>query len=218
MNIQAVERLHTRGVRLLITVDNGITALEEIERCSVLGIDVIVTDHHKCAQRLPECVAVLAHTRPDNTYPNTEICGAATAYKLVEAMGGKADAKPYLSLAGLATVADVVPLIGENRAFVALALRAINQGECCIGLKALAREATSKERPVTSRDLAFGLSPRLNAAGRLEDASIGVELFCTEDESLAREIAGRLSELNAQRQSAKYSTRAPRLLVPGIGR
>ena len=200
MHSDAVREIAARGASLIITVDNGVKALEEIRLARELGMEVIVTDHHLCGDKLPEAAAILCHTRPGNTYPNTSLCGAGTAYKLCCALLGEEAAQSALPLVGLATMADVVPLLGENRALVALGLQAINQGRCCPGLLALWHVANEKSRSLTARDLAFSIGPRLNAAGRLENASLCVELLRTRDEEKAQEIARRLDQLNGRRQ------------------
>ena len=200
LSIAAVERLKQEGVGLIVTVDNGVKAYGEIDRCRELGMDVVVTDHHRCDGRIPECCAVVCHTRDDNTYPNRDLCGAGIAWKLAEALIGRQEAKKYLPIAAIATMADVVPLLGENRAIVALGLNMINDGLCCAGIKALGRAVNEKNDTFAARDLSFGFAPRLNAAGRMEDASICVELLCTGDMQRAEEIARRLDELNRLRQ------------------
>lgn len=200
MNLAAVERLAAEGVGLIITVDNGVKANAELLRCRELGMDAIVTDHHLPGDTLPECEAILCHTLPGCAYLNHNICGAGTAFKLIEALGGRAAALPYVALAGLATVADVVPLTGENRVFVSLALAAVNGGECPLGLRALVEAAFEKKRVLSARDFAFAIAPRLNAAGRMEDASLGVALLTEADAGRARALAQRLNELNAARQ------------------
>ena len=201
LNLSAVERLAENGVQLIITVDNGVKAYGEIDRCSELGIGVVVTDHHRCDGKIPDCCAVVCHTREDDTYPNGDICGAGIAWKLAEGLIGRDEARRYLPQAGIATMADVVPLLGENRAIVAVALSMINRGECCEGIKALGHIVNEKGDSYTSRDLSFGFGPRLNAAGRMEDASICVELLCTEDAKKAAEAAELLNELNRRRQA-----------------
>ena len=200
LSICAVERLKEEGIDIIVTVDNGIKAYGEIDRCRELGMDVVVTDHHRCDGRIPECCAVICHTRDDNTYPNKDLCGAGIAWKLAEALVGREQARKYLPIAGIATMADVVPLLGENRAIVALGLNMINAGDCCVGIKALGRAVNEKNDGFAARDLSFGFAPRLNAAGRIEDASICVELLCTADANRADEIAQRLDELNRLRQ------------------
>lgn len=205
LNCAAVERLHKNGIKLLITVDNGISAIEEAKLCKKLNIELIVTDHHQCGAEIPECLAVVAHTRPDNSYPESILCGAGLALKLVQAIGGVARLEEFIPLAGLATVADVVPLTGENRVLTALALQALNRGECNRGLRLLADKSGGAGRVFSERDLAFLIAPKLNAAGRLADACLGVKLFCSQDEAERRKIADCLCELNNRRQKEEQS-------------
>ena len=124
---RAVDALHDSGVKLIITVDNGISAYDEIAYANELGIDVIVTDHHIPPERIPECTAVICHSVEGSNYPRY-LCGAGTALKLIQALGGVEAAKDYIFLAGVATVADVVPLLDENRLLVKYALEALNSG------------------------------------------------------------------------------------------
>lgn len=200
MSIGAVERLKEKGVELIITVDNGVKANRELELCRELGMDVIVTDHHLPGDTLPLCEALLCHTVEGCTYPNKHICGAGTAFKLIEALGGRSAAMRYVSLAAIATAADVVPLVGENRVITALGIRAINKGECPIGLAALQDVAMEKKRPLTARDLVFMIAPRLNAAGRMEDASLSVALLTETEKERALRLAEKLDQLNHARQ------------------
>lgn len=203
MTPQAIERVHERGAKLIITVDNGIVATGETALAKQLGMDVIITDHHKAGATLPSCTAVLCHSRSDNTYPNTDLCGAGVALKLIEAHGGESAAQEFLPFAAFATVSDVMPLIGENRAIVSLALNQLNSGDWPSGLRALAEVSGITDRPVTARDFAFALGPRLNAAGRLENASLGVELLRSESIDEAMPIAERLNELNNERRNCE---------------
>ena len=202
MNIAAIDKLKSDKVNLIITVDNGIVAHNEIAYAYNEGMEVIVTDHHKCPDNPPKCEAVLCHTVHGETYPNKNICGAGTALKLVQAMGGDEAAMQYIPFAGLATMADVVELTGENRAFVYLALKAINDGDCPVGLSALFDVASSgKKRQITERDLSFTFAPRINAAGRMDDAYKALSLLCETDSRKAEKLALSLDELNTQRRT-----------------
>ena len=202
MSEDAVRLLADKGVNLIITVDNGIAASNEIKLCYRLGMDVIVTDHHRCQGDIPQCEAVICHSRPDNTYPNTALCGAGVALKVVHALGGYDAMLPLIPLAGLATIADIVPLTGENRVLAKHTIDALNSGDCIVGLKALGSEARTCECDTgyNSRKLSFGMIPRLNAAGRMKDAKPGVTLLLTNDEDEAKSIAETLSELNCLRK------------------
>ncbi len=193
MSAGAIEKLYAQGVGLIITVDNGISAANEIDRCTELGMDVIVTDHHIPPERIPQCAAVVSHTVPGSKYPASILCGAGTAFKLLQALAGTDAAMKYVSLAGLASVADVVPLTGENRVLVKLGLEAINEGRCCYGLTRLLESIPTAKKPYNTCNLGFAVAPRLNASGRMSDASLSVELFLSAD---FREIDGIIAELN----------------------
>ncbi|MBO4384038.1 MAG: single-stranded-DNA-specific exonuclease RecJ [Clostridia bacterium] len=201
---KAIDALNESGVKLIITVDNGISAANEIAYARSLGIDVIVTDHHIPPEEIPECTAVVCHTVAGDAYPHY-LCGAGTALKLIQALGGIEAAKDYIFLAGVATVADVVPLLDENRFLVKYALEALNSGECCLGMRMLLDSLASTKKPYSVYTISYGIAPKLNASGRMGDASLGVELFMTEDEDEAKRIIAKLSEMNEQRQAEEQS-------------
>ncbi|HWS30777.1 MAG TPA: single-stranded-DNA-specific exonuclease RecJ [Clostridia bacterium] len=203
MNVTAVKKLADDKVKLIVTVDNGVKSVEETALASSLGMEVIVTDHHRCGDTLPSCTALVCTAIPESLCMDFELCGAGIALKLAQALTGGEPDEDSLVLAGLASVADVVPLLGENRSLVARALRIVNGGGGPVGLKALLAAANAKR--VDARAFAFLLAPRLNAAGRLEDASLSVELLTCEDEARAREIAQKLDELNAKRKKEEQS-------------
>jgi single-stranded-DNA-specific exonuclease len=198
MNEDAVRRLFRQGIRLIITVDNGIAAAKEVALCNSLGMDVIVTDHHQCPPKLPECVAVVNPHRQDSGYPNRHLCGAGVALKLVQALGGRKAIEEYLPLAALATVADVVELKGENRAIVAAGMKGIEQHT---GLSALLSVSGSAGQIITSGMLAFRIAPRINAAGRMGDASRALSLLIETDAAKARGLALTLNDENERRQA-----------------
>ena len=201
---KAVDALAASGIKLIITVDNGISAYDEIAYASELGIDVIVTDHHIPPERIPECTAVICHSIEGCEYPRY-LCGAGVALKLIQALGGIEAAISYIFLAGVATVADVVPLLDENRLFVKYALDALNKGECCLGLRMLLESIPNAKKPYSVYTIGFGIAPRLNASGRMGDASLGVELFMTEDPDEASKIIDELGKLNELRQAEEQS-------------
>ncbi len=198
---QALERLAAEGVSLVLTVDCGITAVAEVRRARELGMDVIVTDHHRPGLELPECTLVC--TRPSQ-YPFPELCGTGVVLKLAEAlftrMGReRSQLDEHLDLVALATVADVVPLVDENRGLVRAGLRRMARtGKP--GLRALMAAARVDRTRVASGDLGFRLGPRINAAGRLGHPAVALELLLTEDEARARELAQKLESLNRRRQ------------------
>lgn len=198
MNMQSANQLAQMGARLIITVDNGVKSAREIARCYELGMQAVVTDHHIPGEELPACEALVLSDGQD-CYPNRHLCGAGLAFKLVEAIGGWEAAMEYISLAAVATVADIVPLTGENRALAALGLKAMNQGDCPAGLKALLDVSGSKA-PLDTGHIAFRIAPRLNAAGRIEEAGASVDLLIQADPHKAKEAAARLDELNQLRR------------------
>ena len=201
LSFSAVTELAEDGTTLIITVDNGVKANEEITLAKTYGMDVVVTDHHKCGESLPVCAAVLCHTRADNTYPNPDLAGAGVALKLCEALFGRETAAKYIPLAGLATVADMVPLLGENRALAALALRMINRGSARWDWGSWGNISTEAAAPFVPG--IFPLALRLGSTR--QDAwtrrGICVELLCTDDAVRAEEIAEKLEKLNQLRQA-----------------
>lgn len=196
----AAAKLKSEGVQLIITVDNGISAAPEIAYCRELGLDVIVTDHHLPPQELPECCGIICHTLKGSRYPDNILCGAGIAFKLVQALAGNEKAMEYVSLAALATVADVVPLVRENRALVYFGIKAVNSGDCCTGLKRLLESVLAPGKKYNSFTFGFVAAPRLNAAGRMKDASLAAELFLSKDEKKIDAIIAELNALNELRQ------------------
>jgi single-stranded-DNA-specific exonuclease len=201
---RAVEDLRARGAGLLITVDCGIGAVEEVAAARALGMDVIVTDHHRPSAELPDCPIVHPAV---GRYPCEELCATGVAFKLAGALfaaaGRDAGAlERELDIVALATVADVVPLLGENRSLVRSGLRRIH-GASRVGIRALLRVAGVDPQSVTEQTLGFVLAPRINAAGRLYRADAGLELMLTQDPDRALEIARELDAVNAERQSVE---------------
>jgi single-stranded-DNA-specific exonuclease len=198
---QTLERLAEDGCGLVLTVDCGITAVEEVRRARELGLDVIVTDHHRPSEELPACPIVA--TRP-SSYPFPDLCGTGVVYKLGQALlGSDSDAlRRHVDLVGLATIADVVPLIGENRSLAIAGLRTLARTQRP-GLQALMRVAHVDPATVDAGHVAFRLAPRINAAGRLGHPRAALELLLTEDADEARRLADRLDELNRDRQAVE---------------
>jgi single-stranded-DNA-specific exonuclease len=193
-----VELLAERGTSLLLTVDCGVTAVAEVARAKELGIEAIVTDHHQAGPELPECTLV----HPElSGYPFEHLCGTAVAWKLACALRESA-AQKDLDLVALATVADVVPLVGENRSLVKRGLAEMKRVRRP-GLRALMAVSKCEPNRLDESDLGFRLAPRINAAGRLYRADAGVELMLTRDDARAEEIAIELSRANAERRATE---------------
>jgi single-stranded-DNA-specific exonuclease len=193
-----LERLADEGCGLVITVDCGITAVEEVERACSLGLDVVVTDHHRPADRLPDCPIVATKA---SDYPFPDLCGTGVVYKLGQALlGADADMlRRHLDLVALATIADVVPLVGENRSLVIAGLRGLARTQKP-GLRALMKVAGVDPATVDAGNVGFRLAPRINAAGRLGHPRAALELLLTTAADDARELANKLEDLNRDRQ------------------
>ena len=196
LNIAAIEQIATHS-KLLITVDCGITCAAEVARAKELGMRVIVTDHHQLGPQIPECEAVLNPLL--GHYPFRRLCGAGVAFKLVQAMGGTEAIEPLWELAALATIADIVPLMDENRVIVYYGLAAMAATQRP-GLIALMESAGVDLQKVSSSDVAFRMAPRINAGGRLALASRGVQLLTTRRMDTARELAEELNQDNIRRR------------------
>ena len=194
-------RLADEGCGLVVTVDCGITAVEEVAEAKARGLEVIVTDHHRAAETLPDCPIVA--TRPSE-YPFPELCGTGVVYKLGQALFGVDSELPrrHLDLVALATIADVVPLLDENRALAIAGLRALARTQKP-GLQALMRAAGVDPATVDAGACGFRLGPRINAAGRLGHPRAALELLLTEEKDEARRLADRLEDLNRERQAVE---------------
>ncbi len=193
-----LDRLAEEGCGLVITVDCGITAVDEVARAKELGLEVVVTDHHRPGERLPDCPIVA--TRPSE-YPFPELCGTGVVYKLAQALGAK-DLDHHLDLVGLATIADVVPLVDENRALALAGLRALARTQK-IGLRALMQVAGVDPASVDEGSVGFRLAPRINAAGRLGHPRDALELLLTDDPEEAKRLAYTLEDVNRERQAVE---------------
>ena len=203
LSVARVEELHAAGASLLITTDCGITACAEADRARELGMDMVITDHHRPGETLPACPVV----HPSVCGYPAELCATGVAYKFAQALyraGGRdlLELESQLDLVALATVADLVPLVGENRALVKQGLRAI-AGTSRPGLRALLRVTAVDPQSVTEQTLGFALAPRINAAGRLYRADAALELMLTPDEDRALEIARELDAINTERQGVE---------------
>jgi single-stranded-DNA-specific exonuclease len=205
LNGDAIQQLHTEGITLLVTSDCGTTSHREVALATQLGMDVIVTDHHQTDDHMPAAVAVLNPHRADARYPFKGLCSAGLAYKVAQAYQQRYESDvpmdSLLDLVALATIADVVPLHDENRGFVREGLAQISRGARC-GIRAL-KQSAGVTRDCTAETIAFKLAPRINAAGRLDDAMLGVRLLTSESPAEAQRLADRLEELNRERQKVE---------------
>jgi len=212
MRTDVIERAAGAGVRLIVSVDTGIRANDVVRHAKERGIDVIVTDHHLPDTELPPAVAVLNPNRPDCLYPNKNLCGAGVTFKLVQALLSRSALTPerqaalldsFLKPVAIATVADIVPLIGENRVIVRRGLSGLRHVRNP-GLRALLSVSGFEDGETPSaHQVAFRLAPRINAAGRMASASDVIELFLTSDETRARSLAEQLDALNQERQQVE---------------
>ena len=203
LNRAALDSLKEQGATLLITVDCGITAVDEAEYAKQLGIDMVITDHHECPSgALPEAVALIDCKQPGDNYPNKNLAGVGVALKLVCACEGESGEmlERYADLVAVGTVADVMPLVDENRYLVRLGLRRMEQSPRP-GIAAMLRESSVDGKRLTASTVGFSLAPRLNAAGRLGQAATAARLLMCRDESGAAALASELCELNRKRQS-----------------
>lgn len=198
----AVRELSENGVSLIVTVDNGIAALEEAALAKELGVDMVITDHHTPGEVLPDAVAVVNPHRKDCPSEFKDSAGVGVAFKLVCALEGDCDTvlQSYADLLALGTLADVVPLTGENRAFVKKGIRRINAG-ARPGIEALKTVAGLADRPLTASNVAFTLAPRINAAGRIGSAETALRLLLCDNGEDALELANETDILNKQRQA-----------------
>ena len=204
LNPIAIRQLAEEGVMLIITVDCGITAVEEAQLCKQLGIDLVITDHHECKDVLPEAVAVVNPHRPDGGYPHMNLSGVGVAFKLAAALSGNQEETlaEYADMVCLGTVADVMPLLGENRVFVARGLQALKNTHRP-GIAALMAECGCTPENINASSIGFMLAPRINAAGRIGQIELAVNLFLTQDPEEAVRLAQGLCELNRQRQAVE---------------
>ena len=203
LNDNAIKTIANNKTNLIITVDCGITSIHEVETAKELGMDVIITDHHEPGEELPKAIAVIDCKRSDNTYPFRELAGCGVAFKLTQGLSKKFNlneniALKNLDLASIGTISDIVPLVDENRTIAKLGLLLVNQTKK-VGLRELINQTNYKS--VNSETVSFGLSPRINASGRMGHQEDALELFLTEDPIKARNLAKKLEEYNKERQT-----------------
>ena len=204
LNPIAIHQLASQGVKLIVTVDCGITAVEEARLCKQLGIDLVITDHHECKQELPEAVAIVDPHRPDCGYPHKDLSGVGVAFKLAGALCGSQEEvlEAYADMVCLGTVADVMLLQGENRVFVSRGLEALKKTQRP-GILALMEESGCDKENLTATSVGYTLAPRINAAGRMGQIDLAVELFLTDDPQRGQALAKALCDLNKQRQNVE---------------
>lgn len=201
LNIDAIDTIIKGGAELIITVDCGITSVDEVSYCRSRGVDIIITDHHECKDIIPDTIVINAK-RSDAVYPFRDLSGAGIAFKLVTALKtafNSIDPMDYIDLAAIGTVADVVSLLDENRIIVSLGIEKIKSSPNC-GISALVDACGIARDNINSGNISFALAPRINAAGRISDASAGVELFTCANIDEAKRLAGLLNEGNKKRQ------------------
>lgn len=198
-----LEKAAAEGVKLVVTVDTGIKAHEAAEKARQLNLDCVITDHHLPGNRLPSAVAVVNPKRADCSYPDKHLCGVGVAFKLIQALFMKTNKEKYLTsflkVVAIGTIADVVPLIGENRVFTKFGLKGL-QSPFNLGLRSLIEAAGLEGRPITSIDVGFRLAPRINAVGRMGGNHEAVELFEAKNKVEAGQIAAEMNRLNRERQ------------------
>ena len=214
---------------LIVTVDNGISSVDGVRAARALGIRVLVTDHHLPGNVLPEADAIVNPNQPDDTFPSKHLAGVGVIFYVMLALRARLrdlgwfedphrsepNLAQLLDLVALGTVADVVPLDHSNRILVAQGLGRINQGQCCAGLRALLQVAGRAPGRLVATDLGFMLAPRLNAAGRLEDMSLGIACLLTDDAAAALEMAQRLDGLNRERRRIESAMQTQALAALG---
>jgi single-stranded-DNA-specific exonuclease len=203
LQVAALEKLRKQGVSLVITVDTGITAIAEIQKAGKMGMDIIVTDHHLPLASLPPALAVVNHKRSDSVCQSTELAGVGVAFKFLQALlkgsGREELLNRLLDLVALGTITDMIPLTGDNRYWVKHGLELINDTER-LGLQEMMRCASLKPGNLDTESVSWILGPRLNAAGRLDDAATSYQLLLTQDRQEAASLASNLEQNNAKRQ------------------
>ncbi|MGF1547927.1 MAG: single-stranded-DNA-specific exonuclease RecJ [Thiotrichales bacterium] len=214
-----------RGPHLIVTVDNGIASIDGVAAANTAGIDVVITDHHLPGEALPAAVAIVNPNQPGDGFPSKALAGVGVIFYVLIALrqalrvrgwfgaGAEPNLAQWLDIVALGTVADVVPLDFNNRVLVEQGLRRIRSGRAVAGIQALLAGANRDCRYLAAADLGFAVAPRLNAAGRLEDMSLGIECLLTDDAAVARTLAARLDDLNQQRREIEAEMQAQALEI-----
>ena len=211
LSISGLEQIQENGTKLIISVDCGINAIEEVEQIHAYGMEIIITDHHNPKELLPNALAIINPKVEDSGYPFPKLAGVGVAYKLLVAIYMKLgidtqeSVSKYLDLVALGTIADIVPLDGENRVLSALGLTHLIEKNN-LGLKALIEFANLNQKTLNSSDIVFGLAPRINAAGRMGSADVAVELLISNDERQSKELAENIEHQNSLRQREDQKT------------
>lgn len=205
LNKEAVKNISEQGYTLIITVDCGISCIEEIEYAKELGMEVIVTDHHEPGEIIPDCLAVVDAKRKDNKYPFNQLAGVGVVFKLIQSISLKLNLEAkeylkYLDIVCVGTISDIVPLIDENRVITKLGLKLVEKTRN-IGLKTLLESTCYKE--INSTTISFGIAPRINACGRMGEEKEALELFLTNNIQEAKQISERLNQYNIERQETE---------------
>lgn len=205
LNKEAVKNISEQGYTLIITVDCGISCIEEIEYAKELGMEVIVTDHHEPGEIIPDCLAVVDAKRKDNKYPFNQLAGVGVVFKLIQSISLKLNLETkeylkYLDIVCVGTISDIVPLIDENRVITKLGLKLVEKTRN-IGLKTLLESTGYKE--INSTTISFGIAPRINACGRMGEEKEALELFLTNNIQEAKQISERLNQYNIERQETE---------------
>lgn len=204
LNKDAIKKIYDNGYKLVITVDCGITGMEEIEYAYELGMEVIVTDHHEPLDEIPNCIAVVDCKRKDAIYPFKGLAGVGVVFKLTQAISQKLELDEkeylkYLDIVCVGTISDIVPLVDENRVISKLGLKLVAQTRC-LGLKSLLEESISQNSAITANTVSFGIAPRINACGRIGYEQEAVKLFMTENYQEAKKLTEDLNSYNRTRQ------------------
>lgn len=205
LNKEAIDKISKKGCNLMITVDCGISAIEEIEYANSLGIETIITDHHEAGNEIPKAIAVIDNKRKDSKYPFRELAGVGVVFKLIQAIGITLNLKEesylkYLDIVCIGTISDIVPLVDENRVIAKLGLLLVAQTKN-IGLRSIIN--SSGYNKIDSNTISFGVAPRINACGRMGKAEEALELFLSKDKNEVNELTNKLNEHNRKRQETE---------------
>lgn len=203
LNKEAIKKIYDDGYKLIITVDCGISGIDEVDYANSLGMEVLITDHHEPGQSLPNALAIVDAKRKDSKYPFNQLAGVGVVFKLIQAISISLNLEEkeylkYLDIVCIGTISDIVPLVDENRVIAKLGLKLVNQTKN-IGLKALLEVTGFKE--IDSGAISFGVAPRINACGRMGDEQVALDLFLSKDYETAKKLALKLNEYNSERQA-----------------